>query len=316
MHFILLFLAVIGLSRCNSGFDPAGPSTSNCATLNAASIGTVNVAITASNATLDWTNDLSLLAESYSVSLVGPGVVTPVTGTKPASFGGLADGSWIALVEYAKPGCASKTAAREFTINSAVDCTNWNTQSVGTVSVTNTAAGAVSVNWSGTVLASDSFSVAVSGNTTPAGVATKPAAFSGLNTGSHSAHVSYVKAGCSDKTGTQVFTVPVSLATNIFPVLSAKCSSCHGANGGFTVGSNSTALYGALTGAHSASCAPAAANATRVDSALDPAAPTGAFFYRKISGSGCGTNMGSTGGLSAGEIAIILTWISEGASNN
>jgi hypothetical protein len=47
-----------------------------------------------------------------------------------------------------------------------------------------------------------------------------------------------------------------------------------------------------------------------------PSVPANSVLYVKISGTACGTRMPQGGTLSASDIALIQTWINEGASNN
>jgi hypothetical protein len=306
-------LSLCLLAAC-SGKLQSTTSASACGSFTDSSVGAISLTITGSSVDVDWANDLDSVSDSLSVGLTGSGVA-PST-SKPSAFTSVPDGTYQAVVTYSKTGCGTVSNSRSVTVNTTVDCTAWNAQSIGTITVT-TGVGTASVDWSGTLSGQTSFSVTATGASTPAAINnTKPAVFTGLTQGDYFAHVTYSKTACSDLTLTKAFTVPISLSADIYPVLAGACAGCHGGNGGFSIGANSAALFTALTSNANASCVPAAANPQRVNVLNDPAVAATSFFYRKVATTQCGTKMAVNGGLTAGQVANILTWISQGALNN
>ncbi|MDQ3032990.1 MAG: hypothetical protein M3Y87_11270 [Myxococcota bacterium] len=111
-----------------------------------------------------------------------------------------------------------------------------------------------------------------------------------------------------------------SFSTDVWPILMARCVSCHGGgSGGLTFNSAATA-HAALVGPDRerslAMCTEAEAPLERVT----PGDPDASFLVVKISGTppaGCGSLMPLSGGpLSAAEIATIRSWIEGGALND
>ncbi len=276
-----------------------------CAIFKNSSVGVIAVGITGTSATVDWSNDLSALSDSLTVVISGAGIGT--AATKPATFSGLADGTYTATVTYGNQSCGQVLSARTFIIDSTVNCTSWDSQTLATSITPTPSVGAVSVDWTvGTVTGQSSFQVSLTGPTNPSPVVnTKPAGFTSLASGSYTATLQYSKAACSDKTQTSgAFTVPVSFSGSVLPALSS-CTGCHGASGGFTVN------HSDLTAENSAICGP-----TEVRVIAGNA--TASAFYKKITGATCGSQMG-TGGfgtLSAAQIQTIADWINQGALNN
>jgi hypothetical protein len=315
--FPILILAAFIAQACAKKEEEALP-LANCGAFLAASPGVVALTQSGGSVTVDWTTDISSVSEKYSVRLTGPSTPAAIQNTKPASFSGLADGSWTAIVTHEKAGCTDQTISKTFVVDSTVNCTTWNSQSVGTIAATPQSGAGSSINWSGVITGQSSFQVVLSGNNSGTVSNAKPAIFSGLSSGSTTATVTYSKTACSDLTGSQSFTVPVSLSAHIYPVLSSKCAGCHPGQGNFSTGASATDLHTILTTtAFAGSCSPAAASSQFVNVSVDPGNPTQSFFYRRVNTTNCGNPpMATTGGLTAGEVSDILNWIANGANND
>ncbi len=99
----------------------------------------------------------------------------------------------------------------------------------------------------------------------------------------------------------------VHYAAQIQPIFDNQCTGCHGSSGGLSLASGSS--YTNLVNVQARS---SCTSSKRVY----PGVPANSVLYVKISGTACGTRMPSGGSLSAGDISLTTTWISEGAPNN
>jgi len=90
--------------------------------------------------------------------------------------------------------------------------------------------------------------------------------------------------------------VPISFNSNVLPILSAKCKSCHGSNGRFKV---------------------TTANATYANiSALKGSATTGGTYLLGKGSNSIGHGGGQVISTSSAEYTTIKAWVAAGASNN
>jgi hypothetical protein len=99
----------------------------------------------------------------------------------------------------------------------------------------------------------------------------------------------------------------VHYAAQIQPIFDAQCISCHGTQGNLSLAAGVS--YNNL--GH----VPAASSCTNLHRVF-PGSADNSVLYRKVSGTSCGGRMPQGGSLSAGDIALIRTWINEGANNN
>jgi len=99
----------------------------------------------------------------------------------------------------------------------------------------------------------------------------------------------------------------VHFATQLQLIFNSRCTGCHGNSGGLSLASGSS--YANLVNVQSAS------SCTSFKRVL-PGSADNSTLYRKVSGTTCGGRMPQGGTLSVGEIALIQTWINEGAGNN
>lgn len=291
-------------SNSNNG---GNTSSDNCLSFENSQPGTITPTISGSNVTIDWANIIAE-ADSFAVSIEGPPNFNPTTSTKPMTFNSLMDGTYTARVTYSKVGCNDVFSTQEFVIDTTVDCTAWDAATIATTTnVDYLAGGNINVSWSGgNITGQTSFNVVVSG-ASPTETITdmNPANFTGLNPGTHTATINYFRTGCTSKSqvaGTG--DVPVSFSMNVLPALST-CTGCHGSSGGYTA---------SLYSEYSETTTSCGVSEPRVLSGNG----AGSAFYRKISSSDCGPEMG-TGGygtLTTAQRDMIRTWIDEGATDN
>jgi len=103
-------------------------------------------------------------------------------------------------------------------------------------------------------------------------------------------------------------TVPlVSFSNQIQPIFNSQCTGCHGGNGGLFL--NSGASYGNLVNVQAQS------SCTSLKRVL-PNDAANSVLFKKISGFSCGSQMPQGGSLSGSDIALIQSWINQGANNN
>ena len=102
-------------------------------------------------------------------------------------------------------------------------------------------------------------------------------------------------SNCTNANGSSG-SVAVSFNSNVLPILSAKCKTCHGSNGRFTVTS---------------------ANATYANiSALKGSATAGGNYLLQKGSNSVGHGGGQVIATSSGEYATIKAWVNAGAPNN
>lgn len=312
MKSLLTLFILLNLVACNSTSDEftfedtSDNETNNvCSAFENLTIGNINLAISGSNATIDWDNDLAS-ADNFVVNVD----TSPSQSllTKPVSLNAIANGNYTATIIYSKLGCSNVESSRNFIIDTSVDCTAWDAATIASTINTTPTVGNVTVDWSGgTITGQDSFSVTVSGNTADQTITDiKPANFNGMLAGSHTATIRYVKTGCSDKTqSSAAFVIPTSFSTDVLPTLTT-CNGCHGSSGGYTA-----SLYSEYTAESTSVCGSS-------EFRVIPGDSINSAFYKKITGSSCGSEMG-TGGfgtLSTAQKLVIQTWIDEGALDN
>ena len=109
-------------------------------------------------------------------------------------------------------------------------------------------------------------------------------------------------------------------AADVWPILEARCVSCHGSGSGGLTFTDAASAHAALVGPNrargTAMCTEAEASLERVT----PGDPDASFLFIKVSGpppAGCGAQMPLSGGpLTAEQIETIRSWIAGGAMND
>lgn len=99
----------------------------------------------------------------------------------------------------------------------------------------------------------------------------------------------------------------VHYSTQVQPIFNSQCTGCHGSSGGLSLSSGSS--YASLVNVQALSYC------TTMKRVL-PGSADNSVLYLKIAGTICGSRMPQGGSLGASDIALIQTWINEGAHNN